>query len=273
MAETPAVAVEQEQEAPGGESSKRERSTIAFPYLDLDDAVEIAKGVHAAGGSSCQWDQLAAQLEQSAKGGAFRQRVMNAKLFGFLTYDRGIVTLTDVGVRVSDSAQEKTGRVEGFLTIPLYKRLYEDFKGGSLPPNSGLETAMVTLGVAQKQKDKARQVFQRSAQQAGFFQYGNSKLVMPSVKITAATPAGAMGDVPPDGDRKKKKDDDEDEGRRHPLIEGLLQELPAPKSEWTTEDRRNWLEMASSIFNVVYKNSDDSRRALKVVIENSSAKQ
>ena len=263
----------QQPESQDGDSGKRERSTIEFPYLDLDDAVEIAKAVHAVGGSGCQWDQLAAHLDQAAKGGGFRIRVQTAKMFGYLTYDRGTITLSDSGKRVADPEQEKAGRVEGFLTIPLYKAVYEQFKGGVLPANTGLETAMVTLGVAQKQKDKARQVFQRSATQAGFFQYGTSKLVMPSVKLSA--PAAAPVTVPDaEPDKKKKKEKEEDDAPRlHPLVEGLLKELPEPKTEWPLDDRRNWLEMVSSIFNVIYKNSDDSRGSLRVTVEkNSSAK-
>lgn len=59
---------------------------------------------------------------------------------------------------------------------------------------------------------------------------------------------------------------------RHPLIEGLLRELPKPQSEWSTEDRRKWLEMVSGIFNVIYKGSDSSRETVRVVIEKISAK-
>ena len=40
---------------------------------------------------------------------------------------------------------------------------------------------MVSLGVAAKQKDRARRVFQRSAERAGFFEHGNGRLVMPGV--------------------------------------------------------------------------------------------
>jgi hypothetical protein len=269
-----ALNMEPQQEAPEAEGGERERSTIAFPYLDLDDAVEVAKAVHTVGGSSCQWDQLAAQLGAAAKGGGFRMRVQTAKMFGYLTYDRGSITLSESGKRLSDGDQEKAARVEGFLTIPLYNKIYEQFKGGTLPPPAGLETAMVNLGVAQKQKDKARQVFQRSATQAGFFAFGNSKLVMPSIKASA--PAAAPAVVEPDAEpeKKKKKEKDDDESRRlHPLIEGLLKELPEPKTEWPLEDRRNWLDMVSSIFNVIYKTSDDNRGSLKVIVEkNSSAK-
>jgi hypothetical protein len=247
----------------------RERSTIAFPYLGLDDSAEIAKAVHTVGGSTCQWDQLAAQLGQSATSGAFRARVQTAKMYGLLTYDRGTVTLTPLGTRLCDPEQEKAARAESFLTIPLYKRVYEDFKNGTLPPTSGLETAMVGFGVAPKQKEKARQVFQRSASQAGFFAFGTSKLVMPSIRASAAATPALEPEPEPD---KKKKKDDSDEGRRHPLIEGLLKELPEPQAEWTTEDRKKWLEMASTIFNVIYKDSDDSRGSLRVVVEKNSAK-
>jgi len=245
---------------------ERGRSTVSFPYADLDDAVEVAKAVHAVGGTSCQWEQLAAKLDQSPTSGAFRLRMLGAKTFAVLAYDKGVVTLTPLGGRISDPQQEKAARVEAFLAVPLYLKVYDEFKSGSLPPNSGLETAMVKMGVAEKQKDKARQVFQRSAKQAGFSEY-DGRLVKPSIKAsTAATPAP---EVEPEPEKKEKKDDDR---KYAPLIEGLLEELPPPQSEWTTEDRKKWLEMASAIFNVIYKDSDDSRGSLKVVVERNSAK-
>ena len=254
------------------DSDSRDRSSIAFPYLDLDDAVQVAKAVHAVGGSTCQWDQLAAQLQQAATGGGFRARVGTAKLYGLLSYDKGIVTLTALGSRVADPQQEDAARAEAFLTIPLYKALYDQYKNATLPPVSGLETAIGNLGVAPKQKDKARQVFQRSAKQAGFFKFGTDRLVMPSIKASAASPAPAPTKDEDEAPPEKKKKREEPESERHPLIEGLLKELPEPQTEWTTEDRKKWLEMASTIFNVIYKDSDDSRGSLKVVVEKNSAK-
>lgn len=250
---------------------ERGRSTISFPYFDLDDVVNVAKAVNTVGGSSCQWDQLAAHLGQSSSSGTFRLRMLAAKTFGLLTYDKGVVTLTTLGAHVCDTKQEHSARAEAFLAVQLYNKVYEQFKGASLPPASGLDAAIVALGVAQKQKEKARQVLQRSARQAGFFGYGVDRLVMPSIKASTATPP--VHDPEPETDKKKKKDGDGEEGRRHPLIEGLLKELPEPQTEWTTEDRKKWLEMASTIFNVIYKDSDDSRGSLRVVVEKSSAKQ
>ena len=252
--------------------SKRERSTIDFPYLGLESAVEVAKAVHDVGGMKCQWDQLAAKMNQAAKGGGFRQRVMAAKTFGLLTHGQGMVTLSSLGSRINDPSQEAAAKADAFLAVPLFCKIYEEFKGSVLPPAAGLEAAMVAHGVTPKQKDTARQVFQRSATEAGFFAYGVNRLVLPSFKASSS-PKDA-GDVKHDEVEKPKKKGSGggDGGDRHPLIEGLLKELPEPQTEWTTEERKNWLEMASTIFNVIYKNSDDSRGSLRVVIEKTSAK-
>ncbi len=249
---------------------KRERSTVDFPYLDLDAAVEIAKGVHEVGGSSCEWDQLAAHLNQAATGGGFRLRVMTAKTFGLVTYGQGTVTLTDLGKRLNDPDQEETAKADAFLKVELYSKIYEQYKSGILPPSDALETEIVKMGVAPKQKGKARQAFHRSANSAGYFWSGSNRLVRPKIKASAAVTPAPEPEIEPE---KKKKKEEEDTPRRHPLIEGLLKELPEPQTEWTTEDRKKWLEMASTIFNVIYKDSDDSRGSLRVVVEKNSARQ
>lgn len=253
---------------------KRERSTIDFPYLGLDVAVEMAKGVHAVGGSSCQWDQLAAKLDQAATGGGFRQRVMTAKTFGLLTYTQGTITLTKLGAQICDPEQEVAAKAEAFLAVPLYKAVYEKFKGGTLPPTSGLETAMVSLGVTPKQKATARQVFQRSATEAGFFAYGQSRLVLPAIKASAAAAAVTPADQSIDEDKKKKKVEDDDEEELHPFIKGLLKKLPPPDSEWPNDKRAKWLQAAVNIFDLMYTESeDDSKRTITIGFQKDSARQ
>src|SRR5438034_1314262 len=81
------------------DADKRARSAIEFPYNDLDDAVEIAKAIHANAGVSCTLDQLAAYLKQSMTSGAFRLRTSNARIFGLTENERGEVRLTDLGRR------------------------------------------------------------------------------------------------------------------------------------------------------------------------------
>lgn len=229
----------------------RDRSTIEFPYMDLDNAIEVAKAVHQAGGA-CTKEQLAARMNQSATSGGFYLRITNAKLFGFVGYDRGTATLTKLGLQICDPQQEKAARVQAFLNIPLYKALYEKFKSATLPPPSGLEGAIVTLGVAPKQKDKARQAFQRSGKQAGFFEFGSDKLVLPTSAVRLDKPV----------QEKEPKSDNAGMGTvfnsqqrndlLNPFIEGLLKELPPPKSQWPVEARKRWLQTAESIFGLIY---------------------
>src|ERR1700687_5153544 len=153
-----------EQAKQGAEAeSTRGRSTINFPYSDQDDAVEVATAVHVVGGTSCDWDQLAAQMKQAAGGGGFRIRVMAARAVGLLTYDRGSVSLTDLGIRIVDPKFARIARAQSFLEVELFKTMYEKLKGGMLPPVAAIERAMEAAGVCPKQKDKARQVVIRSA--------------------------------------------------------------------------------------------------------------
>jgi hypothetical protein len=262
------VATSESEQPQNEEGAKRDRSTIEFPYYDLEAAVEVAKGVHHLGGTSCEWDQLAAHLKQAPKGGGFWQRVKTANTFGLVTFGGGTVSLTDLGRRLNDEQQEKAAKADAFLKVPLYSKVYEQYKSGTLPPDDALESEIVKMGVAPKQKAKARQAFQRSANLAGYFWSGNNRLVRPAIKGSSAPPTPPVTE-PEEPEKKKEKDDRE---RRHPLIEGLLEELPPPKSEWSTEERKKWLQMASSVFDVIYRDSDDSRGMLKVVLERNSAK-
>jgi hypothetical protein len=40
---------------------------------------------------------------------------------------------------------------------------------------------------------------------------------------------------------------------RHPFIEGLLQTLPEPHTDWPAQDRAKWLQTAANIFDLIYK--------------------
>ena len=230
----------------------RGQSTIEFPYLDLSNATEIGVAVHEVGGSGCEWDQLAAHLKQSAQGGGFRMRMISAKQFGVVTYDRGKISLTSLGLRVVDPQQSRAAKVESFLQVPLYKALYDKFRGATLPPNPGLEREMAALGVAPKQADKARQAFQRSAKYAGFFEFGADRLVPPAnggpqPSIPIPTPPLADSKLPNGGGGGGGSGDD-----LHPFVRGLLQKLPVPETEWSIEGRAKWLTAAVNIFDLMY---------------------
>jgi hypothetical protein len=230
---------------------KRERSTIQFPYNDLDDAVKIAKAIHENAGISCTIDQLAAYLKNSLTSGAFRLRVSTAAMFGLTENERGEVKLTPLGRRIADASQEAAARVEAFMNVPLYARIHENYKGFTLPGPAALEKFMRDVGVVAKQTDKARQVFMRSARQAGFFVHGEDRLVRP------AGPGTKPIDPPKNDPKGENKNRDKGNGSGDgggpddPLIQALIQKLPTT-GPWTTDERINWLKMLVLGFQVAY---------------------
>lgn len=232
------------------EKQSRERSTIEFPYGDLNDAEEIAHAIHENAGTSCSPDQLAGFMRQTVTSGAFRTKIGTARIFGLVETDRGTVTLTSLGRQIVDQAQEREARATAFLTVPLYRAIFEKFKGHMLPPRAALEREMASLGVSQKQTDRARQAFERSADQAGFFAHGNDRLITPTGLSRPETAPLETQDKPKRGTGGGGED-----GRPplHPFIEGLLETLPPPKEDWPIADRAKWLETAASIFGLIYK--------------------
>jgi hypothetical protein len=127
---------------------------------------------------------------------------------------------------------------------------------------------MVALGVAKKQKEKARQAFQRSAKEAGFFAYGFSKLVYPA--------AGAPSPAPRQEIQQQQRTDPKNAGggagggggQYHPLIEGLIKALPPQATLWPIEGRKKWLQAAAMNFDYVYNGeTGDDTKAIKVSVE------
>jgi hypothetical protein len=233
---------------------KRQRSSIEFPYGDLDDAVTVAKAVRDVSGQSCTIDQLAAQLKQSASSGAFRLRLSYPRIFGLAETERGTIRLTELGMRIVDPTLEARARVDAFLTVPLYRAIYEKYKGYTLPPPAALEREMASLGVSSKQTDKARQAFDRSARQAGFYWSGQDRLVEPAIKGSApqsrpldantpgATPpgfgsGGAGGGGGVTGD---------------PLLDALVAKLPKSGGTFNATERVTWLQMVAMAFQLAY---------------------
>jgi hypothetical protein len=237
------------------EKDKRERSQIVFPYSDMKEGIAVAQAIweNVASGS-CELSQLAAWLKHdSVTSGSFRGKVNAARIFGLVDTGPNMVKLTALGRRVVDPQKGAAAKVEAFLTVPLYRAIYERYAGSLLPNNVGLEREMAELGVAAKQADKARQAFQRSAAEAGFFRQGSNKLVKPAI-------APSSGEIEP-------RDDQERTGSgggnglppMHPFIEGLVKTLPAAGTVWSDAGQQQWLDAAKAIFKLIYPSPEDSK--------------
>lgn len=250
----------------------REHSTIYFPNVDLAVAADLARAVYGRHGlGTCPLDELAAELKCTMSG-HFRNRTSAARQFGFIERDgRDAVKLTDLGCHLLSPESEADAMATAFLNVPLYNRIYETYRGKLLPPVKALEREMHSLGVVLKQAAVARQIFQRSARQAGFSASGDDRLVRPKTANAAAPPEPAatveqaVFDAP--------RDERIGEGRRvwgggnggtggggrelHPFVQGLLASLPEPETNWAVEGRAKWLQAAANIFDLMYKGDGD----------------
>ncbi|WP_417515810.1 hypothetical protein [Minwuia sp.] len=233
---------------------KRERSRIEFPYTDVGQALDLVRTLHEKGGGTAEREQLAAWMDQSSSGGTFRSRVSAATLFGFITSDRSGIAITPLGRDVVHGTRQASALSDAFLSVPLFRAMYDQHHGYPLPPAAAIERQVVELGVPDKQKERARQAFQKSATIAGFIDPGSGRFVKPAVQDRTA-------DEPPPEDEDEPPGDDTGVGgggggggeHYHPFIKGLLDALPETGKEWSYKDRAKWLRLAASAFDFMYE--------------------
>ncbi len=229
----------------------RGQSAIQFPYVDLQGAIEVARAMLDAGGVPLDRDQLAAALNMTPGSGGFSIKIAAARQFGLIETQGGKNQLSALGFEILDPARSKSAMAAAFLNVPLYRRVYDEFKGRQLPPRpAGLEQAFVNFGVVAKQKDRARNIFDKSARLAGFFPNANEdRLVMPVLTLQATVveeeprfhpPTVPQSPPPPAAPTY------------HPFIEGLLKTLPGDGNEFPVERRVKWLELAANAFDMIY---------------------
>ena len=168
---------------------KRERTQIEFPYTGLGQAVEMTRILHERGGGNAEREQLAAWMDVSANGGTFRSRVSASVMFGFMSAARGgDLAITDLGRRAVGGDDGRGATVDAFLNVPLFGVMFEKFKGYALPPATAIERQMLEVGVPQKQKERARQTFIKSAQAAGYIDASSGRLAKPYIEPARNSP-------------------------------------------------------------------------------------
>jgi len=262
---------------------KREKSQIAFTYSSLDENVKLPTVMFEHNGMQpCTLDQLVAWLGyDNVSNGTFRNRLSSARLFKLIEITSNTVKLTELGRRIAQKDQERQARVEAFLNIPLYKEIYNRHKGHTLPNDSALESEMLGLGVPEKQKERARQVFQRSAKQAGFFEIYKDRLVLPSGATiggsndepretrNSASFSNQSVEQPTPQDTTVAKSNSFNATNatinasdwqlpiREPLIQGLFQALPPVRTKWSKQKRQEWVELALTAFKFLYIDEEE----------------
>jgi hypothetical protein len=258
---TEALTGEDDDESEGG---KRQRSTIGFPYSDYESALEVATAIHGnVGHGNCSQGQLSAWMHQSPKSSGFRTQLSAARLFGLIESDNPEnIKLTDLGRRVNDEKQVRAARAEAFLRVPLFRALYEKYKDGVTPPAPALENEIGGLGVSEKQKQRARQVFEASATQTGFRSAGANRLVMPALLVGPKTEV-KQEEKPPAAPT--------DAGAGlglDPLLMALLRKIPTGGAgAWPAENRLRWFRTFAMNVSQVYDDGDGEPVELEIKLK------
>jgi hypothetical protein len=198
----------------------------------------VAKAIYNNGGKEATLDQLAAWMtHESVSSSAFRLKIASARLFGLIVGDDAVV-LTDIGRGTQDPNTAVRTKASAFLAVPLYRKVFEAYRGGLLPDDKALEKVMESFGVASKQTNRARQTFQRSAEQAKVFNEKKDRLVLlAGVSLDSKPMNGETGrkmDTPPDRQRLIGRG-----AEINPAIIAFIEELP-PDGEWTQTERDWW---------------------------------
>jgi hypothetical protein len=259
--------------------SERRTSGVAFPYFNLEKSVEVAKKVHEAGGS-CDRHQLAPLLGYSGvNNGSFLSRVTAAKTFGLITQLDDQIKITargsEIVAPVSDDTKARA-MVEAFLNVPLFKGVYDEWKGRALPPDVGIKNMFERqYSVVPDRAGPTVKVMMDSAESAGFFKTtpGERKLVMPILKASGASDGHKARDEQPrhmdeghggngggggSGNGGGGGGGNNNTSQIPNAILGLFEKLPAPAPGALSPKRRERLIAAlTANINHLYPDADD----------------
>jgi hypothetical protein len=111
---------------------------------------------------------------------------------------------------------------------------------------------------------RARQVFEKSADQAGFFEHGKNRLVMPAVAVREAPPPTDQ----PDEKEKNTGNGSGDGSGLHldPLLIALLKKIPAADKGWPGPSRVRWFRTFAMNVSQTY-DSETEPAEMKIELE------
>ena len=168
-----------------------------FPAFDLDTSIKVAEVIRNEAGGSTDRAHLASFLNyKTPKSGAFNSRLAAARLFGVLEGHGNDLLITPLGERIvaptyADGA--RAARVEAFLNVPLFRKVYEFFEDRQLPPDSGLQNHLQNEhGIPRTQTQRVLRILLDSAEQAHFFEArgGRSHMIKPLIRDDSGSEVG-----------------------------------------------------------------------------------
>lgn len=249
------------------------RSGITSPYFDLAASIAVAQVIQQQGGGTSSPEQLAPWLGyKSTSSGTYATRVSAAtKHFGLIENSGNAFVLTERAKTILSPVMPEdavTSKVEAFLAVPLFAKVYEQFRGSPLPPEVGLKNLFQnTYKVLPDRVAVAVRVFLNSAEQAGFFSTSGdrSRLIKPTV-TQSSTPQtiqpNTQDNISPKIDvhaqeKHKTVGGDGGAGGVDTAIIGLLRKLPVQGASWTSAEQKRFLTAFTHTIQFLYPTEDE----------------
>lgn len=270
-----------EDETSQSRSAPRARSSVAFPYYSLDKSIDVPRVIHQRAGGRCGRGQLAGLLGYSGvKNGGFATRISAAKMFGLIEESGESISLTDRArkilspVRPSDAEQAK---LDAFMSVELFRKVFEDFEGHTLPGPDGLQNLFLTeYKIVPKQVASALRNLMESADSAGLFDLGGrTKLIRPIIRPESSEQSATPTLAQPGTTREHPPAEIEQEPQHtfrtkatltganpdlngvHPALVGLIQNLPPIGSTIGPKRRAALIDAFKHTVNFVYPEEEE----------------
>lgn len=245
---------------------RRVSGEARYPNFDLENCLEFARTIKERGGNACSAEQLGALLRyKNVRGGGFIARVAAARLYGLISTVDGRYRITPLAETIlyPVTAQDKVRALrDAFFNVPLYRTIYEEFKGTRLPEALGLDNFLRTkFSIPPGDRTAlARRVFLDSASQAGFFSATRGERThLTDPVMGTAYPADAPAPSPlsdyggSGGDHSGiglGTAQSETTSSVEPLLWRLIEEIPPRGEPW--DNRRDWEALWKSTLDFLY---------------------
>jgi hypothetical protein len=235
-----------------------------YPKYDLNSCLALAEKVKNGGGNDCTVEQLGALLGyKNTNGGGFATRVANAKMFGLIETVQGRYRTTPRAETILYPAtpnERQQALVDAFLSVPVYKRIYETHKGQRLPEALGMQNLLhrdyqIPAG---EPVILALRVLMDSAEQTGFFTATQGKRTNLVIPIMGASGGTTLADTPPPDSNGRHNGGGGGGGNggnasgRGKLVDGVLDLLPEGDA-WSEALMQDWLTMLTMALRVRYQ--------------------
>lgn len=222
---------------------------------DLDSSVEVARTLHAHGGTASTHELASYLGYKSANNGAFLNRVAAARLFDLIEGSGKAIGLTPKAYDILQPDYPETAdtaRLNAFLGVPLFQSFLDKYEGRPLPPLNGIQNALTQFGVPAKNVKHVAGRLLDSAEQAGLFRASpdRSKMIRPS--ITGPVQPSRASTAGGDGGQSVAPFSVPTANRYPKLIEGALEQLP-DSGTWNESDLEQWLKLMEISLRMVYR--------------------